>query len=228
MNVLADLLERAIEAAPMLLGNRIIAEFEPMPTSLAYRESHARVVKAGIRDAAHDELKAFPSTVGRNAFLAAAFEHLTEIDDHEELIVAFGKRRGTRDESPTMLSGLWRGIGRHDEVGITPLLRHTLETQAAYDRSEIIFVHNHPMHDVKSLVRFLFGWTPLASSPDRNVALRMNTIAALKSMAGFSNHHRFYLVDEERLARFWLPSLEWFLEAFKRMGQGAPSSYRGP
>ncbi len=217
--LLSDLLERALQAAPMMIGNRIIAQFEPIPRSLSFREEHARAVRNAIDSVGHDGFATFSTPIGRNAFLVGTFDHLEAVEDREELIVGLGKRRGSSDESPTLLYGLWRGIGDRDEVGMTPLLRDTISKQAAaLDRSEVIFVHNHPAHDVKSLIRFLFGWTPLASSSDRDTALRMNTMAALKSMVGLSNHYRFYLVDEGRLARFWLPPLEWFLVALQKLG----------
>jgi hypothetical protein len=41
MSLWDDLVERAIAAAPMLLANRIVAHFEPMPSSLNYRTDHA-------------------------------------------------------------------------------------------------------------------------------------------------------------------------------------------
>lgn len=212
MSAWSDLLDRAIAAAPMLLANRIVAHFEPMPASLAYRPDHARLVRSAIDGLGHDAFALFPETIGRNAFLAAAFAHLARIRDHEELLVAFGTRLGERDESPSRLTGLWRGSGGHDQVGMTPMLRDIVAKHAGnVERSEILFVHNHPEHDVKSLVRFLLGWTPLASSPDRNTAVGMNLNAALRSLFGQASHHRFYLVDEEMLGRFWLPSVETFM-----------------
>jgi hypothetical protein len=212
MSVWDDLIARAVAVAPMLLANRIVAQFEPMPAAIDYRTDHAYLVRSAISATGHDGFAAFPEPLGRNAFIVAALEHLAPIRDREELIVAFGKRRGSRDEAPSRLEGLWRGIGGRDEVSITPLLRDTVQKQSgAMDRSEIIFVHNHPEHDVKSLIRFLFGWTPLASSPDRDTALRMNLTASLRSMLGHANHFRFYLVDEGKLARFWLPSVETFM-----------------
>jgi hypothetical protein len=214
-----DLLERAVAAAPMLLANRVVAEFEPMPASLSYRPSHAQLVRSAISATDHDGFAVFPEPIGRNPFLAGAFEHLAPIRDHEELLVAFGRRRGADDASPSRLEGLWRGIGSHDQVGITSRLRDIIEKQArAIDSCEMIFIHNHPEHDIKSLVRLLFGWTPLASSPDRDAAVGMNARAAVQTLWGPSSHYRFYIVDEEQLARFWLPSVESFLAAFRAMG----------
>lgn len=218
MSAWSEVLDRAIAAAPMLLANRVVAHFEPMPASLAYRTEHARLVRSAIDGLRHDGLAVFPETVGRNAFLAAAFEHLARIQDREELLVAFGTRRGERDESPSRLTGLWRGIGGRDQVGMTPLLRDTVAKHAGkVERSEILFVHNHPEHDVKSLVRFLLGWTPLASSPDRNLAAGMNLNAAMRSIFGPASHHRFYLVDEGMLGRFWLPSVETFMAILRNL-----------
>ena len=213
---IADLIDRTLRAAPVIALNRLLAEFEPTKDSFYVRPARVGAITKAIRSTPPDEFTRFHTPKGRTDFLWAALNHLAPMIDHEELLVAFGRRRGADRNSPSQLEGLWRGVGSRSSVELTPRVREVIARQASVDRGEVLVVHNHPAHDVKSFLRLLFGWKPLPSSQDREVALHYNVEATLRSLQDARGGTlRWYLVDEDRLSGFYLPSLERILSALR-------------
>ncbi len=210
-----DLIRRAVEAAPIIAAHRALAEFEPTKSKFRVRSGNVSAITKVLRSLGHDEVRLFPTPKGRTDFLWAAYNHLVKLTDHEELFVALGRRRGDGEHAPSSLEGVWRGVGGRDSVALSPQVQGMIERQILVENGEVIIVHNHPPFDVKSLYSFLFGWKPLPSSADREVALGHNLRAFFSALQnGRGGRLRWYLVDESKLAEFYLPSLERIMDLF--------------
>jgi hypothetical protein len=218
-----NLLERLLAFAPDLVLHRTLAQFESAPFALRHRPENAARVTRAIGATSADAFARFKPAVGRNDFLVAALRHLSEIQEHEELLIAMGRRRGTDAAAPSALEGMWRGRGTRGQVGLAPEARDLIDKQVGVvPNAEMIFVHNHPRHDLKSLLAFLVGWKPLPSSRDRDTALAFNVRAALSTVSGVPSAFRFYIVDEGELSEFFLPSVETFVGLFEKAGLVRP------
>ena len=210
MSVLEFLVGQAARLAPELAVQRALAEFEPTIEKVRIRPARVGWVTKALRATPHDGFALLPKSVGRENFLYAAWKHLVELDDHEELVVGLGRRHGPRSTSPSRIEGLWRGVGGRGSVSFTPLALQAIQNQAKVERGDILVVHNHPPHLLKSFLSGLFGgWKPMPSSGDRNTAFAHDLRALGALMKGQGNAgFRWYLVDEGRLAQFFMPSTE--------------------
>ena len=216
LNYIDDLIRRTVEALPTILTNGILSAFEPIKEKFVVRPGQVGAITRTIRSLEHNEIKRFASPKGRNDFLWSTTRYLEELGDHEEMLVAIGRRRGQDRTSPSMLEGVWKGIGDQHSVSFTPLITDLIGKQMGVDHGDIIVVHNHPRYDVKTLLSLFVGWRPLPSSQDREVAFRAN----LSAFANYLNRgqgavFRWYLVDEGELLEFFLPSIERILNAIK-------------
>lgn len=206
-----DLLGRAAAAIPFVAKHAVLAAFEPKPVTLKSRPANVAAVSRAILGLGHDEFVQMKSPKGRNDFLVAAQNHLRCLKEHEELLVAFGRRKGATRSAASRLTHLWRGKGTADRVDFTPALLHALENASRDEAGSVLLVHNHPKFDVKTLFSMIAGWTPLPSSTDRMVALHYNLNWIKNVLTGRGGATmRWYLVDEGHLAEFYLPPVEFF------------------
>lgn len=90
----SDLLSRIGGATVELARHRVVAEFEPDKDHFRTRSGQLSAITKILRVLPHDEVREFCTPKGRDDFLFATPNYLTERDDHEELVVAFGSRRG--------------------------------------------------------------------------------------------------------------------------------------
>lgn len=196
--------------ARTLLLNRILSECDPILPRLSYLSGQVGVITKTLRQTAHDQLASFATPKGRSDFLVAAHKHLSGISTHEELIAAFGRTLGQRLRASSRLTHVWRGVGDAQSVRFTPRLIQLINDQAMLPDGEVLLVHNHPQHALKSVLDYFGLWRPIPSSQDRNVALAY-TIGSLQrqTLGGPIARVRWFLVDQGELAEFRLPSIEW-------------------
>jgi hypothetical protein len=142
--------------------------------------------------------------------------HLAAIDTHEELLVGFGKRRGRARNAGARIEFVYRAVGDPSRVAVTRRLIALLETQLTRERAEVLLIHNHPRHWLKTVVRDLLDdRKPMPATSDRNVAIALlsSRIGHLLSSAGPSSF-KFFLLDEGSMAEFLLPSPDGLLAEF--------------
>ena len=206
---LAHFIERTIRAIPPIIAHRLLAQYEPTLNHFRVRPMNVAVIQRSLRSLAHDSFYRFPTPKARHDFLDAALRHLSPLRDHEELLVAFGKRQGLSRHAGSRLEGIWRGVGSRDHVDFTPAAQSIIDKYiSTVRRGEVIVVHNHPPNDIKGLITLLAGWKPIPSTLDRKTALHYTLDALLNQLAGRSDTIlRWYLVDAERLSEFFMPSL---------------------
>lgn len=203
-----DLLNRAMAALPRVVANRVLTQFEPEKELFYARRGHVGAVTRVVKAAGHDELKLFTSPKELDDFLWSAFRYLRELRGHEEILVALGQTSSGR----VRLDGLWRGVGTRSASSFTPLARQIIDQQVCRIHGGCaIIVHNHPPYDVRTFLRLIFGWTPLPSSQDREIALAGDMAMLRRWFAtGHEGTLRWYLVEEDRMREFFLPSIERF------------------
>jgi hypothetical protein len=206
-----DLLSRAMVALPRVMANRVLTQFEPEKDVFYTRRGHVGAITRLVKAAKHDELKLFTSPKELDDFLWSAFRYLRLLGDHEEILVALGQR----PESPAgrvRLDGLWRCVGTRSESSFTPLSRQIIDQQVCRIHGGCaIIVHNHAPYDVRAFLKLFFGWTPLPSSKDREIALAGDMAMLRRWVAtGHEGTLRWYLVEEDRMREFFLPSVERF------------------
>ena len=207
-----------VEAVALLALQRMLAAFEPPPLRVipVRNSANTAAVTAALRRAPHDTLYRFPRPKSRSAVLAAVRNYLAGINDHEQLVVTFGRAHG----AGARFEGFWIGHGGRSQVGLSPLALQTIDRQLRVDGAEILVVHNHPEHDLKTLLRLLVGWRPLPSGQDRDTAFAHNmrtwrVLAESGSWACF----KWYLVDEGEIAEFYLPSIEKIVHVLRQLGR---------
>lgn len=192
-------------AAAELLGLVALAAAEKTKRAPRTQPAKVAAITKALRTIAHDEERAFASPKGRNDFLCAAASYLAPLD-HEELLVAFGTRRGRARNAGASLRSVHRTIGLRASVTPTAKLIARLEGELERDGAEVILVHNHPSNLVKTLIAASFAWIPIASTPDRALALallRTRLFHVLTSPRPSSL--KWYLVDEGQVEEFILP-----------------------
>lgn len=210
--VLENLLVRAASEVPRIVKNQILTAFEPDAAEPKGRRGHVSATTRLLRATAHDEVRRFSSPKRAEDVLRAAQLHLSDLDDHEELIVAFGKRTS---RGP-VFEGVWRGVGHAGGVSFTPLARDLVQKMVTtVHGAYFVVIHNHPPNDLKTLLSLFLDWVPLPSSGDREVALR-NDVATLRRFlqTGHDGSFKWYLVDESQIKEFFLPSVERFEQLF--------------
>jgi hypothetical protein len=198
-----------------LLAHRVVAGLEPDKNKFRVRRGHVGAITRTLSRIDHDEVKPFASPKNRDDFLWAACRHLDPIDTHEELLVGFGTRRAPARNAGAQIKFVYRAVGEKARVAITPRLVSLLETQLTKDRAEVVLVHNHPGHPVRSFIRnMLEDSKPLPSGSDRDIAtsLLQSRVGHLLASA-WPSSFKFYLLDEGRMAEFLLPSPDGLLDA---------------
>ena len=196
-----------------LAAHRLVAGLEPDKVRFCIRPAQVAPITRTLNKLAHDEIQAFRTPKGRDTFLWASMRHLAAISTHEELVVGFGTRRGRARSAGAKIEFVYRAIGERGSVVVTERLIGLLGTQLAKDRAEVVLIHNHPVHPARAALRELVGdWKPLPSTSDRNVAMALLTsrIGHVLTSA-WPSSFKFYLLDEGRLAEFFLPSPDLFL-----------------
>jgi hypothetical protein len=105
-----------------------------------------------------------------------------------------------------------RSVGTRDSVALTPALIALLDDYLARVGGEVVLLHNHPGNLVKRFIRQTIGWRPIASVPDRDLALkffrsRVGHFLTARRPSSF----KWYLLDEGEVAQFVLPTLDTLL-----------------
>jgi len=191
-----------------LLKGAAAAALEPEKRGFRIRPGQVGAITRTLRAIGHDETREFSSPKGRDDFLWATANYLAPLE-HEELIVAIGSRRGSRRAAGACLRRVHRVVGQRDNVPVTPALSALLENELQRDGAEILLVHNHPRHLIKTAIGHVVGWRPLASDADRALAQRVlqGRVAHLLTSARPSSF-KWYLVDERQIGEFVLPPFD--------------------
>jgi hypothetical protein len=215
---LTPLLTHLAKALPLAL-------LEPEKTVFRVRSGQTGAITRTLRRLRHDEFACFQKSKGRDDFLWSVTKYLAALD-HEELIVGIGSRRGRTRSAGAALRYMHRTVGDRASVPITPQLEARLEKELTRDGAEVVLVHNHPPHLVKTLIGQALPWRPLASDADRLLAQRflMSRIGHLLA-AERPSSFKWFLVDEGRLSEFCLPPLDT-LRAWWRSSVRAPNANR--
>jgi hypothetical protein len=186
----------------------VVSACEPLKDSFRTRPAQVAAITRTLRSLRHDEVRDFQSSKGRDDFLWATANYLEPLE-HEELIVAFGSRRGTSRSAGASIRRVHRAVGTPTSVTLTPKLVGLLDEYLARDGAEIVLVHNHPSNPIKTAIRNTIGWRPIASAQDRDLAL-----AFFRSRVGHfltatrPSSFKWFLLDEGELAEFTLPTLD--------------------
>jgi hypothetical protein len=219
----------SIQASPSPLGNLVrelllnglLSKCDPTLPRLSYLSAQVGVITKAIRRARNDELVPFPTPKGRSDFLVAAHRYLAAIADHEELIAAFGRCLGTHTNAASRLTHIWRGVGDRGSVRFTPHLIELINDQLNLTNGEVLLVHNHPDHALKSVLNHFELWRPIPSSQDRNTAMIHNIDVLQRQLSRRSIAKvRWFLVDEGELAEFRLPSIECMASVLRSAKEG--------
>lgn len=209
---------------PGIVGNLLkaatMAALEPEKKTFRVRPGHPGAITRLLRELGHDERKRFASPKGRDAFLLAATRYLTSLP-HEELLVAFGSRRGGRRSSGVSLRSVHRTVGQHGSVTPTSYLLGLVDHELEREGAEILLVHNHPDNLVRSALTAVVGsWKPLASDADRQLA--QTFLLRRKDhllTAGRPSSLKWYVVENGRLGEFFLPSADTLLGWLGKAGR---------
>ncbi len=206
-----DILKRAqaygaaVQNAHRIVPHLLLAALEPKVVDFIVRSPRVGAVTRILRSSGHDEVRALKTPCSRHDLLWSSLRYLEHIDDHEELIVGFGRRIAQNEQAGIKIDGVWKGVGTRNHVSLTPLAIDIIKRHlTTIRRGAIVVIHNHPRNDIKSAFAELFDWRPVPSSGDRESAIRLN-LAAQDSGDGVL---RWYLVDEGEMAEFHLPPLE--------------------
>lgn len=191
-----------------LLANRLICELEPkvQPSILALEES--KQVAERVCSARPGRLDTLRPARSREKILGACQIILSQLDDHEELIVAFG--RAPDGAADATFDSFWRVVGERSSVGFSPALRREIKEHLKSEDRVVLVIHNHPNNPIKTALKSIFGgWVPIPSSTDRELAWAAN-MEVLRRICSGREGARFewYLVDEGRISRFYMPSVE--------------------
>jgi len=189
----------------------VVASLEPVKESFRTRPGQVGAITRTLRALGHDEVRDFSSPKGRDDFLWATANYLESLN-HEELIVAFGSRRGRDRSAAACLRRVHRTVGTESSVAVTTKLLRLLDEYLAREGAEVALVHNHPSNLLKTVVRHTIGWRPIASRQDRNLALsfwrsRVGHFLTATRPSSF----KWFLLDEGELAEFPLPTMDTLL-----------------
>jgi hypothetical protein len=197
--------------AAELIKNAAVASLEPKSAPLRTDPAKVAAITKTVRGLDHDELRAFARAKGRHDFLWAAAKYLAPLP-HEELLVAFGSRRGASRNAGACLRQVHRTIGERDRVDFTPKLIALLDKTLEQDGAEVILIHNHPSALWKTFIGETIGWRPIASTQDRALATRLlETRLGHFFTSSRPSSLKWYLVDEGKIAEFLLPPAETLL-----------------
>lgn len=203
--------ERLGKAVLGLGKDALVAALEPRKSTFRVRPGQVGAITKLLRGLGHDEIKSFASPKGRDSFLWAAANYLAPLP-HEELIVAFGDRRGSRRTAGAALRRVHRSVGERDRVSLSANLSSLLEMELQRDGAEIVLVHNHPAHPLKSAIGAVLGWRPIASTQDRRLATAFAATRLAHTIASpRPSSFKWYLVDEGEVGEFILPPLDVLL-----------------
>ncbi len=188
-----------------------VSALEPTKDTFRTKTGHLAAVTRRSRSTRHDQLASFASPKRQDDVLYASLTHLEHLD-REDALVMFGRRRGSANVYP-LYEDLWRGVGEERAVDLTPRAHKLIANHVGnVDRSDILVVHNHPAHWMKSLAADLVGWPPTPSSRDRELAF-LHTLRWLRELlpSGRDARVHWYLVDRHQLKEFFLPPVDWIL-----------------
>lgn len=144
----------------------------------------------------------------RKAFLYGCYSFYCQLNDgYEWLIIGFGETLGTK----TRIDKFYMQKGGTSEVNIPSNITSSMIKTTS--NSDFIFVHNHPPKPVRLLKNFIIGDTPIASTKDRNIAWQHK----LETVFGLLGKRRFYLIENNQVKEFYLPSLDSIMASIKRL-----------
>ena len=187
----------------------VLAELDPVSDSIRYDPSRVSAIVRAIRQSRAGLETPLRTPKGRWDFLEACRRYLGPLSDREELIVAFGTQGGTIRHSRSRLTTIWRGVGQERQVQLPTELLARLDDVARSKNAEAILVHNHPHFWVRRLLAQAGAWIPTASEVDRDLAVAYEQKVFTTWMrVGQAGRLRWYLVDENEIREFRLPSFE--------------------
>jgi hypothetical protein len=188
---------------------RVLAELDPVTDSIRYDPSRVSTIHRSIRQMTLESETRLRTPKGRWDFLEACRRYLAPLHDREELIVAFGTQGGTQRHSRSRLTSIWRSVGEKRKVELPTELLTRLDSIAGSKNAEAILVHNHPHFWLRRLLAQAGLWLPTASYADRDLAVAYEQKAfAAWLRAGSAGRLRWYVVDENEIREFRLPSLD--------------------
>lgn len=188
---------------------RLLAELDPVADSIRYDPSRVSAILRAIRQTTAGSETRLRTPKGRWDFLEACRRYLAPLHDREELVVAFGTQGGQLRQSRSRLTTIWRGVGQERKVELPTALLTRLDSIASSKNAEAILVHNHPHLWIRRLLARAGLWLPTASQTDRDVAMAYEQkVLASWIRVGEAGRLRWYLVDENDIREFRLPSFE--------------------
>lgn len=210
---------------------RLLAEFEPRTAAMRFDSAQVGAIRRSLRRSRGNEIFFSSGAKARWDFLEAARRHLCSLRDREELLVAFGTKGGPSRRARSYLTSFMRSVGTERQVALEPQLLCRLMDVAKSANEEALIIHNHPPHWMRGIASALGLWRPTPSDQDRALMTAFETAraAAWFTHAG-CGRLRWYLVDEEEISEFRLPTWGTIGAVLQRLGwaaatpQSAPSS----
>lgn len=193
-----------------IVKNYILSRFEPNPISLPLsNEGDLLKAKRGISIADGNRGARFGTPVKRSSFLGACLDFTAE-ESIEHLIVGYGLKHG----NTTKIKTLHHVIGDTHSVAPTPTIARAIQYQIfQVPRGEVLIFHNHP----KWFLNILMDNLPLASSPDRTIALHLkfNWFQFLKSFFG-NGDVKLYVGENNCVKEFSFPPIDYLVELYRK------------
>lgn len=196
-----------LRKAPEIVANKVVSEVErALDDPVSFRREDLKVARKMVRLLAQSHESAdwvrLPGPPGRGAFLAAA--HHLLVDQHEEWAVVGLGTVASRSFVKEVIVRRGRVGSVGLPVSVQAQIRGHLE---ATPNAEVIHVHNHPDGIERAIKNLVLGEAPITSDDDRDVQQAHEVVAKTAASTAMSRRKvRFFVVENGRLHRYWLPS----------------------
>lgn len=185
-----------------VFSNLFIGAFETSPLIFTSSErGKGGAFSKKLRQANSSIIISLNKPIYRKAFLygCATFYYYLN-DQNEWLIIGFGEKSGAR----TKINSYYIQQGDVNGVEVpTSIIEYVSNLIKKMPNSDVIFIHNHPPKPLRLLKNFIAGEIPIASTQDRHFAWRNK----LETVFGLLGKKRFYLIENDLVKEFYLPSL---------------------
>lgn len=194
-----------VSIIPELVTSGIMGFLDPTPiTWTARHERDLPKIRPVLVRPSSDLPARFKKPVNRNSFLLACLD-LTETEQVEHLIVAYGARYG----STTKISSVHHAVGSESRVQLSEAMVRQMSSHiSSGHKNEVVVFHNHP----GNIINKLFDNRPLASNTDRRTLEGLTlSLSQLCRRCSGGGRVLFYLGENGFVREFNWPRLETIL-----------------
>ena len=194
-----------------IFSNLLVGALEK--SALVFTQSERRkggVFLRKLNNSKSDMIVTLNKPIYRRAFLygCSTFYYYLSVPN-EWLIVGLGETLGKKTKINRFYMRQGTASGVNIPLSIIENISNLIETSP---NSDVIFVHNHPSRPLRWLKNFILGNNPITSTHDRNYAWQHR----IETVFGLLGKRRFYLIENDLVKEFYLPSLKDIASVFNR------------